>query len=288
MLRGSEGDKAINDGAFSCRMGVITCSDFSLAHTMDSGQFFRYVLHEGWYFIVTRGKVFCARQEGNKLRFEGASAPFVRHFFSLDENFGAIKRQLQRDPVIAHAMKKYPGLRLINQDPWECTVGFLCSQFSNIKKIKGNMDCIAALFGQPTMFRGKAFFTFPNPGEVNDGAKLKKCAVGFRAKYIVGVNERVTDRWFAKLRTVPYEKAKEKLMELPGIGEKVADCILLFSLGFREAFPVDVWMERAVKETYLKGKKLPLKKLAEFGRKQWGPLAGYAQQYLYHWRRLHK
>jgi N-glycosylase/DNA lyase len=269
-------------------MQSISCTDFNLSHTLDSGQFFRYILHDSWYYIVTRGKVFCIRQEGNKLFFDGATPKFVRHFFALDENYGRIKRALQHDAVIAYAMKKYPGLRLINQDPWECTVGFLCSQMSNIKKIKGNMDCIAALFGTPVVFRGKAFFTFPSPGEINDAAKLKKCAVGFRAKYILGVNARVNDKWFAKLRAMPYEKAKEELMELPGIGEKVADCISLFSLGFTEAFPVDVWMERAVKETYLKGKKLPLKKLAEFGRKQWGPLAGYAQQYLYHWRRLHK
>lgn len=269
-------------------MGVIRRANFNLAHTLDSGQFFRYVLHEGWYYVVTREKVFRARQGGNKLLFEGASAKFVRHFFALDEDYQRIKRELGKDPVIAHAMKKYPGLRVINQDPWECTIGFLCSQFSNIKKIKGNLDCIAALFGQPIIFRGKAFFTFPRPGEIDDTAKLKKCAVGFRAKYIAGVNERVSDAWFAKLRSLPYEKAKERLMELPGIGEKVADCILLFSLGFTEAFPVDVWMERAIKETYLKGKKIPLKKLAEFGRTQWGPLAGYAQQYLYHWRRLHK
>jgi N-glycosylase/DNA lyase len=220
------------------------------------------------------------------LEFDGVSARFVKQFFGLDEDYGAIKRALQRDKAVALAMRKYHGLRIIQQDPWECTVAFLCSQFSNIKKIRGNLECIAQKFGKPVVFMGREFFTFPNLGEINDAVKLKQCAVGFRAKYIISVNGCVSDAWFAKLRTLRYEKAKEKLMDLPGIGEKVADCILLFSLGFTEAFPVDVWMERALKENYLKGRKLPLKKMGAWGREHWGKLAGYAQQYLYHWRRL--
>ena len=268
-------------------MPSLSCPNFNLGHTLDSGQFFRYSLHEGWHYLVTRGKVFRVRQQGGKLEFEGASARFVMHFFGLDENYAAITRALQKDPLLAAAIRRYPGLRIINQDPWECTVGFLCSQFSNIKKIKGNLECIAQKFGRETHFKGRKFYAFPSPGKVNNAAKLKSCAVGFRAKYILGVNARVNDAYFTKLRTLPYEKAKEQLMELPGIGEKVADCICLFSLGFTGAFPVDVWMERALKETYFKGRKIPLRKMAGFGREKWGVLAGYAQQYLYHWQRLH-
>ncbi|MEM2916683.1 MAG: DNA glycosylase [Candidatus Woesearchaeota archaeon] len=268
-------------------MGVMRVSGFSLIHTLDSGQFFRYHLHDGWYYIVTREKVFRARQDADKLFFEGASERFVRHFFGLDENYLEIMHQLSKDPALRIAIKKYPGLRIIKQDPWECTVGFLCSQFSNIKKIKRNMECIAEKFGKEVVFKGKKFFTFPSAGELNDVAKLKKCAVGFRAKYIAGVNARVSDEWFAGLRKLTYKQAREKLMALPGIGEKVADCICLFSLGFTESFPVDVWMERAVKELYPEAKKMKLRQMGEFGRKKWGRMAGYAQQYLYHWRRMH-
>jgi N-glycosylase/DNA lyase len=268
-------------------MSAIKTTNFNLYHTLDSGQFFRYVLHDGWYYIVTREKVFRVSQEGEKLYFEGASERFVRHFFGLDGNYLEVMHQLSKDPALRIAIKKYPGLRLINQDPWECTVGFLCSQFSNIKKIKKNMECIAEKFGKPVIFKGKKFFTFPSPGALKDIARLKKCAVGFRAKYIAGVNAKVSDKWFAKLKGMKYEKAKERLIELPGIGEKVADCICLFSLGFTESFPVDVWMERAVKELYPEAKKMKLKQMGEFGREKWGKMAGYAQQYLYHWRRLH-
>ncbi len=268
-------------------MGAIKCTGFSLAHTLDSGQFFRHSLHDGWYYIVSREKVFRVHQDFDRLHFEGASGRFVRHFFGLDENYLEITHQLSKDPALRIAVRKYPGLRLIRQDPWECTVGFLCSQFSNIKKIKKNMNCIAEKFGKEVWFKGRKFFTFPSPGALKDVAKLKKCGVGFRAKYIAGVNSKVSDGFFAKLREMKYEQAKTKLIALPGIGEKVADCILLFSLGFTEAFPVDVWMERAVKELYPGAKKMKLKQVGDFGRKKWGKMAGYAQQYLYHWRRLH-
>lgn len=268
-------------------MGVVKCSGFSLAHTLDSGQFFRYSLIDDWYYIVTRNKVFRVRQQGDVMEFEGASERLVRHFFGLDEDYAQIKRELGKDAVLAKAIKAYPGLRLLRQDPWECTIAFLCSQFSNIKKIKRNLDCIAVRFGKPVIFKGRTFYTFPKPGGINDLTKLKECAVGFRTKYIMGVNARVSDAYFAKLQALPYKKAKEKLMELPGVGEKVADCILLFSLGFTESFPVDLWVERVVSENYFDSKKVRLKQLAEFGRKRWGRLAGYAQQWLYHWRRLH-
>lgn len=261
-------------------------SNFTLSHTLDSGQFFRYYLHDGWYYVVTREKVFRIKQKNDELIYEGATDNFIRHFFGLDENYAAIKKQLKKDAVLADAIKQYPGLRIIRQDPWECTVFFLCSQFSNIKKIKKNLDLIAEKFGKEIIFKGKKFFTFPSPGDINDFEKLKKCSVGFRAKYILAVNNAVSDEFFASLRNKSYNDSKEELVQLRGIGEKVADCILLFSLGFTESFPVDVWMERVVREHYVK-EKMPLKKLAEFGRNKWGKLAGYAQQWLYHWKRLH-
>lgn len=280
-------EKYLNSLTKKFVMGAIGVSGFSLIHTLDSGQFFRHHLHEGWYYIVSRERVFRVRQEGDKLFFEGASVRFVRQFFGLDVNYNKIIRELSKDSALRTAIKKYPGLRIIRQDPWECTVGFLCSQFSNIKKIKRNMECIAEKFGKRVIFKGKTFYTFPPPGALRNVAELKKCSVGFRAKYIVGVNARVNDEWFAGLRKLTYGQAREKLMALPGVGEKVADCICLFSLGFGEAFPVDVWMERVVKELYPETKKMKVRQIGEYGRKKWGSMAGYAQQYLYHWRRMH-
>lgn len=266
-------------------MGVIACKNFNLAHTLASGQFFRYEQRDDWTYAVTRNRVFRVRQEGSRLFYDGASAQFVRTFFGLVEDYAAIQKRLRTDRVLAAAMRQYPGLRIMKQDAWECTLAFLCSQFSNIKKIKRNLELIARRFGEPVTFRGFSTFTTPGPERITDLDALKKCALGYRAPYVLGTSRRVNDQYFAWLRTLSYEQAKEELLALPGIGEKVADCILLFSLGFTEAFPVDVWMERVLREHYVT-EKLSLPKLALFGRQRWGTLAGYAQQYLYHSRRL--
>lgn len=265
-------------------MGVLDCSDFDLANTLGSGQFFRYEQRQGWYYVVTKNKVFRARQEGNKLYYEGVSARFITHFLGLDNNYSIIKQRLKQDPVLARAIQQYSGLRILRQDPWECTLAFLCSQYSNIKKIKKNLDLIAQRFGTRVTFKGFKTHTTPPPKSINDLNALKECALGYRAKYVYETAQRVSDKQFKKLRALPYEKAKQKLLELPGIGEKVADCILLFSLDFTEAFPVDVWIERVLRENYVKNKH-SLKELALFGRQRWGKMAGYAQQYLYHARR---
>jgi N-glycosylase/DNA lyase len=267
-------------------MPSLPAPHFSLRHTLESGQCFRWrALADGWHLVQERGRAWRVRQDGDTLEYAGAPRAFVRHFFALDEDFDAVTAALSRDPLVAPAVQACRGLRILRQDPWECTVAFLCSQMSNIKKIRHNMDCIARQFGTPCTFEGRALHAFPQPGRIDDAARLRDCAVGFRAKYILAANRMLTDARLARLRRMGYEKAKEALLEVPGIGEKVADCILLFGLGKGEAFPVDIWMERALRAVHFKSAKLPLHRMAAFGRERWGPLAGYAQQYLYHWCR---
>ena len=270
----------INLSPYSLGMTLII-KDFNLKHTLESGQFFRYSLHEGWYYIITRDKVFRAKQEGNKLHYEGSSEAFVKQFFGLNDNYTIIKRKLHKDPILALAMKKYSGMRIIHQDPWECTVSFLCSSATNIPRIKRDLNNIAQTFGR----QKNEFFIFPRVGEIDSLQKLRKCGTGFRAKYIYAINNTVTPSFFKKLKKKPYHKAKASLMELPGIGSKIADCILLFSLDHLNAFPIDVWIEKALKENYTKNKKVNNKQLLSFAQDHFKPYAGYAQQFLYHWRR---
>jgi N-glycosylase/DNA lyase len=126
---------------------------------------------------------------------------------------------------------------------------------------------------------------FPSPGKINDLQKIKKCATGFRAKYIYAANSMVDDEYFAKMKKKKYENAMNSLMKLPGVGEKVADCICLFSLGKTEAFPIDVWIQRMMTKIYFNGKKTKMKEIKKFALERWGKNAGYAQQFLYHWGR---
>jgi N-glycosylase/DNA lyase len=256
---------------------------FSLQHTLDSGQFFRYEKAGDWYECQERDKLFKIRQKGSELEFSGTDEAHIKRLFGLDQKYDKIIEALSKDKKLLPAIKKYHGLRVMRRDPWETLVSFQCSIFSNIKKIKLNMNLLAKEFG-----KDKGHHTFPGPGALNDLNKIKKCATGFRAKYIFGANSVVTNAYFEKLKKKNYEEAKAELMELPGIGEKVADCICLFALGKMEAFPVDVWIERIMTKAYFDGKKTKHKDIRAFAKERWGDLAGYAQQFLYHSGRLEK
>ncbi|VVB80986.1 Endonuclease III [uncultured archaeon] len=242
---------------------------FSLQHTLDSGQFFRYEKTGDWYHCKERDKTFKIRQKGNNLEFEGADEKYVRKLFGLNCDYYKIIRELSKDKKLIPAIRKYRGLRIMQRDPWETLISFQCSIFSNIKKIKLNMNLLAKEFGED--FAGK----------LNDLQKIKNCATGFRAKYLYQANKMVDDKYFEKLRKMNYSQAKKELMKLPGVGEKVADCVCLFSLGKMEAFPVDVWMQRMMTKYYKKEK---LKDIQKFAQQKWKH-PGYAQQFLFHWGR---
>jgi N-glycosylase/DNA lyase len=267
-------------------MPCIPAPHFSLRHTLESGQCFRWrQLPDGWHLCLEREKAFLVRQDGDTLAYRGASRAFIKNYFGLDGTFDRVLAALGADPLLAPAIRHCRGLRILGQDPWECTVAFLCSQISNIKKIRLNMGRIAEMFGTPLAFEGRMLHAFPAPGAIGDREKLGRCAVGFRANYILAASAMLTDAKLARIGRMSYERAKEKLLEVPGIGTKVADCILLFAFGKGEAFPVDVWMERVLREIHFKHRDVSLAQMAEFGRQRWGTLAGYAQQYLYHWSR---
>jgi len=259
-------------------MGELATTDFDLESTVESGQIFRWEKEGSGYRISHAAEHFHIEQKGNTLTYKGTTQEFLTRFFGLDVDYAAIKKSLGRDRTLATAIKAYPGIRILRQDPWECTVGFLCSSFSNIKKIQMNMRKLAECFSD-----GKKF---PLPTQLNHHGKIKACSTGYRSKYIYETSRNVSPLYFQHLQAQPYEKAKEALMRLPGIGEKVADCICLFALGHTEAFPVDVWIKRVMEELYFNGKTMKEKEIRAFAARQWGPYAGYAQQYLFHWRRL--
>lgn len=257
-------------------MKSIQTKDFSLKHTLESGQLFRYSQeNNGWR--INHGKnSFYVEQNYDKLVFKGIKKEELEEFLGLKQDFKKIKKELSRDNCIAGLFEQLKGLRIMKQEPWECLIGFICSSASNIPKIKMNLNLITQNFGR----NGR----FPLIGELNDIELLKDCKAGFRAEYLFKTNKIATEEFFKKLNDMSYEDAKKELIKLPGVGEKIADCVLLFAYNKFEAFPVDVWMKRVMEELYLK-KETSVKKISEFGRHKFGRYAGYAQQYLYHWRR---
>jgi N-glycosylase/DNA lyase len=267
-----------------------------LAATLDGGQAFRWRRDGEWWHGVIGGNVVRLRQIPGGLALESAPeapghlAPLLRRYFRLDDDFMEVQRLISQDARVAAAVSQHPGLRLLRQDPWECLAAFILSANSNILRISKTVEALAERYGQRVRLGRLIRHIFPSPKVVARAgeAGLRALGLGFRAPYLAATAEAVASGRIAleRLREVPYEEARVALMALPGVGEKVADCVLLFSLDKLEAFPVDRWVRRALRDWYPECRHLPDRRLGQWARQHFGPLAGYAQQYLFHRRRL--
>ena len=232
---------------------------------------------------------------GDGLEYETTLTPskgmedLISRYFRLDDNLPMIQDSLDWDFHLSQAIGALHGLRLFRQDPWECLISFICSSNSNISRISGVMNRIAQEFGDQLTLGSRVGFQFPGPkvlasvGEVG----YRTLRLGYRAAYVDKTSKILADTEtdLNDLKSLPYPEAKAWLMTLPGVGAKVADCVLLFSLDKLEAFPIDVWVRRAIEEWYFNGEHLSYIKLVEWATEYFGPYAGYAQQYLFHHRR---
>lgn len=259
----------------------ITAKDFNLDYTLTCGQLFRVSKVGDWYYIIVRDRIFKVRQSSAYLEFDGISKEFFMHYFALDEPYSTILTQINKDPHINNAITRYYGLRIVRQDPWECLISFLCSSAANIPKIKLNLEMLSQFFGKKIELNKFEQYSFPNPGDLHDYEQILSAKTGFRAKYIKIANSLVSEDLLQSLGRLSYCEAKQTLRNIPGVGDKIADCILLFSLGFTEAFPIDTWMKKILQELYFKNKVISNKELSAFGVTYFGKYAGYAQQFLY-------
>ncbi|MGR3180031.1 MAG: DNA-3-methyladenine glycosylase family protein [Candidatus Anammoxibacter sp.] len=266
-------------------MAKLKVEDFNLSYTLECGQIFRVNKHDDWYYVNSMDKLIKVRQKGDSLEYYGANRSFMTHFFSLDVPLKKIVKEINKDKYIKQAVKEYKGLRLIRQHPWECLISFIFSAASNIPRIKSCMDGVAEHFGKRITIDGFESYTFPNCGKINNTKKLEKAKPGFRGKYVLEASATIKDGYLDSLRALPYEQAKDALKEIKGVADKVADCVLLFSLDFMEAFPVDTWISKIMQELYFKNNEVPNKEIRRFADDYFGPYAGYAQQYLFMYAR---
>ena len=265
---------------------------FSLDQTLGCGQVFRW-RKEGnsWWYGVVDDRVIKIRQDFDRLIFEGAPRKFIRHYFSLDLDLLSILDSVDKDPFIHAAVNGCFGLRIVRQTPWECTISYICSTNSNIPTISRRIASIAAIFGEKVEFEGMLYHMFPTPSSISGECdRLKECRLGYRYPYVLDTARAITDDqgWEEKLRCLPYDAARKELMKLRGVGPKAADCILLFAFEKYEAFPVDVWIRRIIKQYYLPDLTIgaPLtwreyETIRSFARSHFGAYCGYAQEYLY-------
>jgi N-glycosylase/DNA lyase len=197
-----------------------------------------------------------------------------------------VELTLAADQVLARVLPHTAGLSLLAQDPWEVLISFIVSQNNNIPKIMRSIGGLARAMGEPLEDGASAF---PSPDRLAGASMrtLAACALGYRAPYVRGAARLVADGRLdlAALARMDYAAAREVLLTVPGIGEKVGDCVLLFGLGHRAAFPIDVWVRRAVERLYFRGRPRRLRDIQAFARERFGPLAGYAQQHLFAYAR---
>ena len=214
-------------------------------------------------------------------------------FFRKNDNMQEIIKSISKDKTVKKAVKEYKGLRLFRQDPFQCLISFIISSNSNIQKIKNSLEKIAKKFGKKVKIQNKEFFLFPEPEKIAKATidEIKSCGVGYRAPFIKEAAKMVILKKidFEYLKKCDYHEAKKNICLVPGIGNKVADCIMLFSLNKLESFPLDTWMIKILEKYYSKEFKIETKTITQ---KQYellhekivnyfGPYCGYAQQYLF-------
>jgi N-glycosylase/DNA lyase len=238
------------------------------------------------YIVQSSNRMFSLRQKGNALFFEGVDRDFLMHFFRLEEDWESILKAIDRDPAIHQAIRSYHGLRLIRQDPWECLLSFLCSSAKSISHIRCIIESLCRCFGKKILFGNTVGFGFPRPQCIQNNLQMKEVGAGFRTSFLVKAHQYIDEKRLHQLKELPLKEARQCLMDVPGVGRKIADCVLLYSLEFSEAFPIDTWMKKGVQHVYFGGKRVGEGVMEEFVANHFGPYAGYAQLFLFHfWRR---
>lgn len=265
------------------RMIVRKISNFSLEQIARSGQCFRMSRREdGFFDIISGSRWMGARQRGETCEFlctEEEFSEFWEDYFDLKQDYGAYISRIDKEDVYLNAAVKLAGgVRILRQDIWEMIVSFLISQQNNIVRIRRCIENICEAYGNPVKNgRGEVYFTFPEP-EALAGLEedaLKACNLGYRSKYVVRAARSVAEGRFdlERLGALPYEKAKEELLKLFGVGVKVADCICLFGLHHLEAFPVDTHISQALEKYYGDG----------FPMERYRGIQGVIQQYIFYY-----
>ena len=284
---------------------LLTHIPFDLDLTLCCGQIFKWEKKDEWWCGVIEDKPVKIRQINTQLEIKNINSNLVKRYFGLNDDLYEIKRKICIDKHIEKALNKFWGLRLIHQDPWECLISYICATYKSIPAIRKMLYKLSEKFGEKKIFDDNIFFTFPKPEKLQSAKEsdLLDCGLGYRSKYVLATSKKIfcNESIFEDLKKLPYFQAKKKLIDFPGVGPKVADCILLFSLGKNNAFPIDIWIKRVILRYYSNyfskqfiskistGRAITTSDyniLNEFGRTYFGEYAGYAQEYLYHFERM--
>jgi N-glycosylase/DNA lyase len=274
---------------------ALPVNNYDLALTLASGQAFRWRRSGDAWNGVIGSRWVSLRQEPDGIHAEMATSEkdwhWLRHYLQVEVDLEQILTTFPDDPPMRDSMTACRGLRLLRQEPWECLASFICSSTKQIVQIEQIVGLLCRRFGQvlPVPPGLDSAWTFPTAERlaVASEAELRACKLGFRAPYLLGAARKVAagEVDLTRLGEWPLEEARAALLTLPGVGIKIADCVLLFAYGFQQAFPVDVWIIKALQQLYFPKHRAKLPRLRRFSQTHFGPYSGYAQQYLFHYMR---
>ena len=278
----------------------IQCNTFELKDIFDCGQCFRWNEQlDGSYIGVVGNNVIKVKKEGNEVFFKSVGTDnlqeLVTYYFDLNRDYEKIKQELSKiDENMKKSVEFGKGIRILNQDIWETIISFIISANNNIPRIKGIIDRISKTYGNEITFEGQNYYTFPEASKLSKASvdDLRKLGLGFRDVRVYETTKIIKEKQVdleELSKEKDFEKVRNTLLTLPGVGPKVADCILLFSSLKRwEAFPIDVWVRRVMNELYIHNpeeNKVKKDEIFKIAYEKFGDLAGIAQQYLFYWKR---
>lgn len=281
---------------------IVNQESFELADIFECGQCFRWNKEsDGSYTGVVKNSAINVLKKENEVifkgNFDGSSKDFenmIIDYFDLNNNYEAIKEKLSNiDEYLKVATKFGSGIRILNQDLWECIISFIISANNNIPRIKKIIERISEKYGNKIIFNGKIYYSFPSPEELSKATiqDLRDLGTGFRDIRIFNTTKMILEKEvdLDKIKQMQSsEEMREELLKLDGVGPKVADCILLFALKRYDVFPIDVWVRRVMNELYIHNEdeeKVNKKELTKLAEQKFLGMSGLAQQYLFYWKR---
>ncbi|EDY16967.1 8-oxoguanine DNA glycosylase domain protein [Chthoniobacter flavus Ellin428] len=265
----------------------LAAKDFDLTLTLECGQVFHWVREgAGWLGVIGELPMY-VEQQGEELLIPRGTEEVARDYFALDHPLAEICASFPEDPAMQAAREFCRGMRIIRQPAWECIATFITSSMKQVAHIAQISHTLRRRYGKKVAWEGHTLFAYPTPQALAqlEEEDLRACALGYRAKNLLGSARMIADgevdlEAFARLDD---DAAREELCRLPGVGEKVANCALLFGFERVRAFPIDVWIERVLREIYFPRKRrVTVSRLREFSATYFGAYGGYAQQYLFH------
>ena len=264
---------------------------FNLKYTLECGQCFRWeCIEDNTYIGVIEDRVIKIKQQGNKLLIWSSLTTnleqAVSKYFDLNKDYLFLEKEIAKiDKNVEESLKYSSGIRILNQPLFETIISYIISANNNIKRISRSVKDISRKYGKKVLFENNEYYLFPTLEEIANITidDLLECGTGFRARYIKNVINYFLDNknFLMNLENMDTENARKSLMSLMGVGPKVADCILLFSLKRGEVFPIDVWVKRIMEKLYFKDN-TSIKEISEFAKDKFGKHAGIVQQHLFH------